>query len=357
MKIALDAMGGDHAPGIPVEGALAALDEYGDDLSIALVGPLDVLQQELARHGREPDGRIQLVDAPEVISMSDKAGRAVREKRNSSLMRAIELHKSGEADAVISAGHTGAQMAASYMLLGLIEGVRRPTIGTLLPVGGGRFCTLVDVGANTDCKPINLLQFAIMGSVFMEIVSGKQNPSVALLSIGEEKTKGNELVLATHYLLEESGLNFVGNVEGSDIFAGKADVIVCDGFVGNIILKFAESVGSLLLGRLTQLGGTSRSSSVTGLRQVRKDFDYAEIGGVPLLGVNGISMICHGRSSAKAIKSAIREAMMLKKGDLPGALSRGVAQYDVGMFTRGMARLKSFHERRDELEIRKDDDD
>ncbi len=356
MKIALDAMGGDFAPGVPIEGALAALDEYGDSLSIALVGPQEIIRRELAGHGREPDGHIQIVDAPEVISMSDKAGRAVREKRNSSLMRAIELHKSGHADAVISAGHTGAQMAASYMVLGLIEGVRRPTIGSLLPVANGRFCTLVDVGANTDCKPINLLQFAIMGSVFMEIVSGKRNPSVALLSIGEEKTKGNELVLATHYLLEESGLNFVGNVEGSDIFAGKADVIVCDGFVGNIILKFAESVGSLLLGRLMSLGGASESF-MDGLRQVRKEFDYAEIGGVPLLGVNGISMICHGRSTAKAIKSAIREAMMLTRGDLPGALSRGVAQYDVGMFTRGMARLKSFHERRDELEIHKDDED
>lgn len=157
MKIALDAMGGDHAPGVPIEGALAALDEYGDNLSVTLVGPLEILRQELARHGREPNDRIQLVDAPEVISMSDKAGRAVREKRNSSLMRAIELHKNGQVDAVISAGHTGAQMAASYMVLGLIEGVRRPTIGTLLPVGNGHFCTLVDVGANTDCKPINLL--------------------------------------------------------------------------------------------------------------------------------------------------------------------------------------------------------
>jgi len=356
MNIALDAMGGDHAPAIPVEGALAALDEFGGDLKITLVGDESQLRRQLSAHERESDARIEIVNATEVISMSDKASRAVREKRNSSLMRAVGLHQGGLADAVVSAGHTGAQMAASYMMLGLIEGVRRPTIGGLFPVGGGRFSVLLDVGANTDCKPANLLQFAIMGSVFVEILTGNSSPRVGLLSIGEEKTKGNELVLAAHYLLEQSGLNFIGNVEGGDVLIGKADVLVCDGFVGNIVLKFAESVGGMILHRFANKGPASPELAQS-MKQLQKEFDYAEIGGVPLLGINGISLICHGRSSAKAIKNAIREAVTLKKADLPGALSRGVAKYDVGVFTRGMARLKSFHDRRDELEIGKGDDD
>jgi phosphate acyltransferase len=356
MKIALDSMGGDHAPANPVEGALAAIDECGTGLSILLTGPAAVLRKELERHGRASDPAIEIVDAPDIISMSDKASRAVREKRNSSLMRAVELHRDHVADAVVSAGHTGAQMAASYMMLGLIEGVRRPTIGSFFPTGGGRFTVLVDVGANTDCKPANLLQFAIMGSVFVHIVTGCKDPRIGLLSIGEEKTKGNELVLAAHYLLEQSGLNFIGNLEGSDIFSGKADVLVCDGFVGNILLKFAESVGSMVFSRLA--GPNADPSNMSdGLKQMRKDFDYSEIGGVPLLGVNGISMICHGRSSSKAIKNAIREAMTLIEGDLAGALSRGVAKYDAGVFTRGMARLKSLQDRRDELELGKNNDE
>jgi glycerol-3-phosphate acyltransferase PlsX len=356
MKIALDGMGGDHAPGVPVEGALAAIDEFGNDLSVILTGPAALLRAELAKHGREGEKRIEIADASEVISMHDKASRAIREKRNSSLLRAIELHKSGHADAVISAGHTGAQMAASYMMLGLIEGVRRPTIGTLIPVGDGQFSVLVDVGANTDCKPAHLLQFAIMGAVFMEIYAGVKNPRLGLLSIGEEKTKGNELVLAAHYLLEQSGLNFVGNVEGGDVFTDKADVLVCDGFVGNILLKFAESLGLLLVKRLKAMGANN-PELLQGMERIHKDFDYAEIGGVPLLGINGISMICHGRSSAKAIKNAIREAITLKNGRLPERLSEEVAKYDVGILTRGMARLKSFQERRDELEMREDDKD
>lgn len=349
MKIALDAMGGDHAPTVPVEGALAALDEYGPDLSIILVGPEGQLRDELEKRGRAAENRIEIADAHDVVSMQDKAGRAVREKRDSSLLRAVELHQEGVADAVVSAGHTGVQMAASYLLLGLIEGVRRPTIGGLLPLGGGGFCTLVDVGANIDCKPKNLLQFAIMGSIFMEIMTQTANPRVGLLSIGEEKTKGNEQVQAAHYLLEESGLNFVGNLEGGDIFAGKADVVVCDGFVGNILLKFAESLGTLFLSRLTGFRSDD-ARLVDNMKQMRKEFDYAEIGGVPLLGINGISIICHGRSSPKAIKSAIREAMTLRQGNLPDALARGVARYEVGMMSRGLARFKSFRERHHEAE-------
>jgi phosphate acyltransferase len=356
MKIALDAMGGDFAPQVTVDGALAAVDELGNELEVILVGPQTLLQQELAKRGRDSERRIHIVDAPQVVTMHDKASNVLREKRDSSLLMAIALHKSGEADAIVSAGHTGAQMAASYMTLGLIEGVRRPTIGGLIPVGDGKFSILVDVGANTDCKPANLLQFAVMGAVFIEIVSGVTNPRIALLSIGEEKTKGNDLVLAAHYLLEQSGLNFVGNLEGSDLFNRKADVFVCDGFTGNILLKFAESIGSILVDRFGSVKDVGPEIKQN-MAQLRKEFDYSEIGGVPLLGVNGISIICHGRSTAKAIKSAIREAMTLAKGRLPEAVSRKVADYDVGMFTRGMARLKSRHDRRDQFEINDDDKD
>ena len=356
MVVALDAMGGDHAPRVPVQGALEALDELDSDLRVVLTGPETAIRRELAAHGREREPRIEVVHAPQLITMHDKPAKAIREKPDSSLLMAINLHKEGRANAVVSAGHTGAQMAASYMTLGLIEGVRRPTIGGLVPLGNGRFSILVDVGANTDCKPIHLLQFGIMGAVFIEIFSGVSNPRVALLSIGEEKTKGNDLVLAAHYLLEQSGLNFIGNIEGGDIFRDKADVVVCDGFVGNIVLKFAESLGPMIFGRLSGANGAS-SEIADRLKQLKKEFDAAEIGGVPLLGVNGISIICHGNSSAKAIKNAIREATMLARGNLPAALSAGVEKYKAGYIARGMARFKSMSEKRDELEIEDEDKD
>jgi phosphate acyltransferase len=353
MKVALDGMGGDHAPDVPVDAALAALDELGNDLSIILTGPENVLRAKLADRGRANEPRIEIADASQVITMSDKAVKAIRQKRNSSLMRAVELHRDGKAQAVVSAGHTGALMAASYMMLGLIEGVRRPTVGSLLPIGGGRFSILLDVGANTDCKAVHLLEFGIMGTAFMEIYAGLSQPRVALLSIGEEKTKGNELVLAAHYLFEQSGLNFIGNLEGGDLLSGKADVLVCDGFTGNMLLKFAESVGAMLLKQLQDVCGTDRDL-LGKFALAGKQFDYAEVGGSPLLGVNGISVICHGRSSAKAIKNAIREAIIMQRGNLAAALSAGVSKYDAGMFSRGMARWRSFREGRDQLDIEDD---
>jgi glycerol-3-phosphate acyltransferase PlsX len=356
MIVALDAMGGDHAPQVPVQGALEALDEFGSDLRLVLVGPDTEIRRELTACGRDREPRIEIVRATDVITMQDKPAKAIREKPDSSLMKAIRLHKDGRAQAVVSAGHTGAQMAASYLILGLIEGVRRPTIGGLIPIGNGRYSILVDVGANTDCKPINLLQFGIMGAVFIELFAGVKNPRVGLLSIGEEKTKGNELVVASHYLLEQSGLNFLGNVEGGDIFKGKADVIVCDGFVGNIMLKFAESLGPMIFGRLYGPNG-SRTEIPERLQQLQREFDAAEIGGVPLLGVNGISIICHGNSRAKAIKNAIREAMTLARGNLPQALSAGVEKYKAGVIARSMALFKSMHEKRDELDVEDEEKD
>lgn len=354
MKVALDAMGGDFAPQVPVEAAVLAVRELNSDLRILLVGREDELRVELAKHGDIPAGRIEVVHATDVISMSDKASQSLRDKPDSSLLRAIQLHKDGKADAVVSAGNTGAQMAASYMLLGLVEGVRRPTIAGKFPIGGGKFTVLLDVGANTDCKPIHLYQFAVMGAIFMEVETGKTNPTVGLISIGEEKSKGNELVLAAHYLLEQSELNFIGNVEGGDILSGRADVLVCDGFTGNIILKFAEAVGHILFSRMAN--GKSSGPLPAAIEQIRRDFDYAETGGVPLLGINGISLICHGRSDAKALKNAVREALTLERGKLQQAITDGMAKYDVGMFARGVARWKGFHERHDELEIGKDNE-
>lgn len=356
MVIALDAMGGDHAPRVPVEAACLATDEMSD-VQVALFGPSETLEAELKRLGRKSgDGRITVYHAPEVIDMTDSPGKVVRSKPNSSLLRAIDLHQSGDAQAVVSAGHTGVQMAASYLKLGLIKGVRRPTIGGLFPNGEGKFTILLDVGANTDCKPINLLQFAVMGSVYMELLSGMKSPRIALLSIGEEKTKGNELVLATHYLLEQSGLNFIGNIEGRHIFTDTADVVICDGFVGNVVLKLSESLFHAFMTRMTRSNGT-KVEPPPQLLQMVKEYDYSEIGGVPLLGVNGVSIICHGGSPAKAIKNAIREAKNMVERDLPGALSRGVEEYDAGMLARGVARYKGYTEKRDELEVEESDDE
>jgi len=353
MKVALDGMGGDHAPDVPVDAALAAIDELDGDLGIILTGPEDLLRAKLAERGRANEPRVEIANASQVITMSDKAVRAIRQKRNSSLIRAVELHRDGQAQAVVSAGHTGALMAASYIMLGLIEGVRRPTVGGLLPLGGGRFSILLDVGANTDCKPVHLLEFGIMGTAFMEIYAKLAKPRVALLSIGEEKTKGNEVVLAAHYLFEQSGLNFIGNLEGSDLLSGKADVLVCDGFTGNMLLKFAESMGTMLLKQLQGISGGDKEL-LGKFAQAGKSFDYAEIGGSPLLGVNGISVICHGRSSAKAIKNAIREATIMQRGNLASALSAGVSKYDAGMFLRGMARWRSFREGREQPDMEND---
>ena len=359
MVVALDAMGGDFAPKNPVAGALSAIDQYSN-LEVILVGRKADIRAELKAVGRDKEKRLRIEDAPDIIEMTDSPGKVIRSKPNSSLLRAIDLHHDRVADAIVSAGHTGVQMAASYMKLGLIEGVKRPTIGGLFPVGNGRYTFLLDVGANTDCKPINLLQFAVMGSIYMRIMMKVESPNVGLLSIGEEKTKGNELVLAAHYLLESSGLNFVGNIEGRDLLSGKADIIVCDGFVGNVILKLAESLTHFIVARISGsdgLDGIEDNKINSRLSSLHRDFDYSEIGGVPLLGVDGLSIICHGGSTAKAIKNAIREAITLSEGNLADALSEGIEHFDAGMLARGVARFKGFHDKKDEFEVNEEDDD
>jgi glycerol-3-phosphate acyltransferase PlsX len=347
VKIALDAMGGDLAPQSTVGGAVEAVRELRNDLQVLLVGNKQLLQAELSRYDFPAD-RISIVPASQVVETTERPVQALRDSQDSSLLRAVELHGNGEAAAVVSAGPTGVQVAASLMILGRIEGVRRPTIGSYFPTENG-VALLLDVGANMDCKPHHMLQFAAMGAIFVEHFLKRKPARVGLLNIGEEKTKGDRLALSAHYLLERSGLNFVGNVEGRDIFRGAADVIVCDGFVGNILLKFAETIYEILFGRFQgALGDEPASQELQKvLKKFQRDFDYAERGGVPLLGLNGVSIICHGRSSARAIKNGLREATNMVERKIPDAIREGVEQYHAGLFSRGIARLHGYQEWRE----------
>lgn len=318
MKIVLDAMGGDAAPDNPIAGALRAAREFPVD--IILVGQREAVEKQLASYRNVP-ANISVHHAAEVIGMDESPVASVRRKRESSINVGLELLKRGEADAFVSAGNTGAVAAASTLLVGLLPGIERPGIAILLPGVKGD-TLLIDVGANIDPKPVHLLQYALMGEAYVRCVLGKARPTVGLLNVGEEETKGTEFIKETYAMLEASGVNFVGNVEGRDIFAGEYDVIVCDGFAGNVALKTAESMASaisLLLKRsltmspITRLGAWLARDA---FRKLRQEVDYAEHGGAPLLGVNGISIIAHGASNAKAIKNAIRVAYESKRQEL-----------------------------------------
>jgi glycerol-3-phosphate acyltransferase PlsX len=307
IRIALDAMGGDFAPEVPVEGALAAAAELPESCEIQLVGRQEEIQKLLARHGAGPD-RFRIIDAPDVVGMGEKPLAAIRGKPKSSIAVGLGLQKRGEADAFISAGNTGAVMAASTILLGLHPGVQRPAIGALFPTGRDPVLVL-DAGANVDCSPRELQGFAYLGAVYARDVMGRPKPTVGLLNIGEEEEKGNQAVKEAHALLKHTThFRFVGNVEGRDILAGACDVVVCDGFVGNVVLKFYESVERLF----RDLWERSMKRSVAetpGMQDVFRILDYSEYGGAPLLGLKGISIICHGSSSPRAIKNAIRVAL------------------------------------------------
>ncbi|MGH9467836.1 MAG: phosphate acyltransferase PlsX [Terriglobales bacterium] len=318
LTIALDAMGSDHAPAPEVAGAVAAVKEYG--IRLLLVGQEERLQKALAAYPAAARANIEIVPASEVITMEDTAVRAVRTKRDSSVHGCARLVKSGRAVGLVSAGNTGAIMATSKLMLGTLEGVQRPALATVVPTAGGRAAILIDVGANVDCRPDHLEQFAVMGATYFDVILGcdRQDavagPRVGLLSIGEEESKGNELTHEAFALLRQLPLNFVGNVEGRDIYRGNVDVIVCDGFVGNVALKISEglveTVRSTLQEELARTWASrlgyllSRGAFLT----LKKRLDYTEYGGAPLLGVRGVVIICHGRSNAKAIKSAIRVA-------------------------------------------------
>jgi len=302
-------MGGDHGPEVMVDGAIMALDHT--DHEILLVGHQDVLKPLLASRGIR-NRRLQIVHASQTVSMHELAKDSLR-KSDSSIATAMRLAKANEADAVVSAGHTGAAVAAAIMTWRPLPGIHRPAIAWTIPALETP-SVLLDVGATVNCKPIHLYQFAVMGSAFVEHVLGVDSPSVGILTIGKEETKGNEVTLQAALLLEASHLNFRGNAEGRDIIRGTFNVIVCDGFVGNIILKFAEGLAEWLVSSfrgevkknaLATLGGLAMKPVI---RRFKKRIDYAEYGGAPLLGLNGVCIICHGSSSAKAIASAIRVA-------------------------------------------------
>lgn len=308
-RIALDAMGGDNAPGEIVQGALLAAREY-PDVEISLVGREEVLRDLLGP--TVPHG-IQLVDAREVVDMTDNALAPLRRKRNSSIRVCANLVAEGKADVMVSAGHTGAAMTSAYKVLGTIEGVSRPALAAVLPNANGH-TVLLDVGANVDSKPEYLREFAVMGHFYAQMIFGIDAPRVGLLSIGEEEGKGNELTKETFRVLKETGLNFMGNAEGRDVFNGNADVIVCDGFIGNVVLKASEALGEMV-GKMLRDEVTSSATRKVGalilkgaFDGIKKRMDYSEYGGAPLLGVNGGCIISHGRSNAKAIKNAVRVA-------------------------------------------------
>ncbi|MCL6448414.1 MAG: phosphate acyltransferase PlsX [Armatimonadetes bacterium] len=326
MKIAVDAMGGDHAPGEIVKGALEAIRQFRQE--VILVGDEELIRQELAGERSES---LSIVHAPEVIAMSDSPVVAVRRKKNSSLVKAVQLVREGAADAVVSAGNTGAVMAAGVLLLGPIPGIDRPAIATMIPNKKGK-TLLLDAGANVDCKPAHLLQFGLMGYLYMKEIIGIEQPKVGLLSIGEEETKGNELTLSAFQLLRKAQINFIGNVEGRDIFEGTADVIVCDGFTGNIVLKASEGMVTALLAmageeiRRSLPAKIGMAMLMPALRSFWRKLDYAEYGGAPLLGLNGIVIICHGRSQARAIRNAIRAGRESVENNLVLAIKNCIQQ-------------------------------
>lgn len=310
MRIALDGMGGDNAPAINVEGAVLAAREM--DLELVLVGDEIAIRKELARH-KIRGLKISLKGASQVVGMDEPPIFAMRRKKDSSIVRAVELLREGKVEALVSAGNTGATVAAAKIYLDTIPGVDRSAIATLMPTSDGS-SVLLDAGANVDSRPRNLCQFAVMGSIYAECVLGKAHPRVGLLSIGHEESKGNELTKKAHCLLKNSSLNFVGNVEGRDVFNGRVKVVVCDGFIGNVVLKTCEGVAETLKSSLRQeLKRSLKAKLGTFLnRKAYKNFqkqgDYTERGGAPLLGIEGVCVISHGGSSPKAIKNALKIA-------------------------------------------------
>jgi glycerol-3-phosphate acyltransferase PlsX len=308
--VALDAMGGDHAPAATVQGATEAVRQFG--LQVLLVGRETILRRHLARLGGGPRG-LQVVDAPDVVAMDDPPTAPVRTKRNSSMAEAARLVRDGKACAFVTAGNSGAAMIAAKLIIGTIAGVERPALAALAP-GLEKQTLVLDVGANVDCKPHHLEQFAVMGHFYSQAVLGVQRPRIGLLSIGEEEGKGDRLTVEAYRLLSDVGLNFIGNVEGRDVYAGTVDVVVCDGFVGNVVLKVSEGLGEMIYALLRREARRSPTSAIGlllakgALTALKRKADYAEYGGAPLLGVQGACLVGHGRSSPKAVKNAVRVA-------------------------------------------------
>lgn len=327
--IAVDAMGGDTAPGLVVDGALAAARHL--DLGVVLVGPVSRLEAQVERHaiGIE-SSKVRFVEAGAVIDMVESPSAALRRKPNASIKVAAELVARGEAAALFSAGHTGATVMAAHGSFGMIAGVDRPALAATIPTKG-RPAILLDVGASAECRPAHLLQFAVMGSIYARVAFGTDEPRVGLLSTGEEATKGNDLTREAHRLLKGSTVNFIGNIEARDVYSGDADVIVCDGFTGNVALKISEglvdTIESLLREELSSTITMRVGSLLTqrAMRHFKRRVDYSEYGGAPLLGVAGITIVGHGRSSAKAVRNAVAMAYRFASGQFIQRVEREIA--------------------------------
>lgn len=320
-------MGGDYAPAVTIEGAIDAVCSY-EDIEIVLVGDESALTRELTGK-RFPPNRITVKHASQVVSMDESTTSAIRKKKDSSIRRGIELVKSNEADGFVSAGHSGVVMATALIVLRVSDVVDRPAIAAIMPTLKSPF-VLIDAGANLYCKPENLLQFALMGSTYCRFILGREHPRVALVSTGEEDTKGNELTKEAFKLLKETDLNFIGNVDGKDIFTGEADVIVCDGFTGNVILKTSEGLADALIRMLKrEVAGltTGRIGYLLlkpALKNFKKKTDYDEYGGAPLLGIQGTCIISHGRSTAKAVRNAVKVASDFAREKVYGIISSAI---------------------------------
>jgi glycerol-3-phosphate acyltransferase PlsX len=335
MILALDAMGGDKAPDINIEGAILAVKQSDDD--VLLVGKQDIIYAQLDKWSKKysfDKNRIRVVNATEVIEMGEHPANAARHKKDSSMAVCCKLVASKQADAFVSMGNSGAAMATSLLYFKRISGISRPAISIIFPTISGK-CTIVDAGANVDCKPEHLLQFAIMGDIYSKAVLGIKNPKVAILSIGEEETKGNELVFETSKLLKQTNLNFIGNIEGGDIPKAKADVIVCDGFVGNVFLKSSEGIAEMILKliknsiKANPLYWGAAPFLKLAVKGVRKKADYDEAGGAPLLGVNNTCIIGHGKSNAKAVKNALFTASRFAKKNVSKIIEEEIKNFQI----------------------------
>jgi glycerol-3-phosphate acyltransferase PlsX len=328
IRVALDAMGGDNAPHAEIDGALLALEEYSD-LQVQLVGQPDTIREVLGDRASAAGARLVIMPASEVIRMDEKPLAAVRSKRDSSIVVGLTLQKRGESDAFVSAGNTGAVLAASTVLLGLHDGVERASVATLFPTAD-KPVILLDGGANVDCSARELAGFALLGTVYVREIFGRANPAIGLLNVGEEEEKGNAVVREANRLLRAMpGINYIGNIEGRDILAGHekfgdVDIVVCDGFVGNIVLKFYESVARLIV-RIVKRQAPDILERED-VRRVFRTLDYAEYGGAPLLGIKGISIISHGASGPNAIKNALRVALQAVRAELSERVRQELAQ-------------------------------
>lgn len=333
MNLAIDAMGGDNAPNEIVKGVVRACNKI-DEFNIILVGKEDILKNELAKYDNFPKNRIKIKNASEVVDMTDSPAKALRKKRDSSLSIGADLVKENKAEGFISAGNTGAVMAAGLFNIGRLPGIKRPSISTVFPAEDGQ-TLLMDAGANTDTKPKNLLQFAVMGEIYSKNVLGVKNPKIGLLSIGEEKKKGNNLVKNTYKLLEEDKRisNFIGNVEGRDVFNDRCDIIICDGFVGNVVLKTTEGAASFMFDLLKQAFTENLRTKLGAalvkpyLKVMKEKLDYRQYGGSPLLGVDGVVIISHGSSDATAVVNAIKVAKETVDNNVVGLIE---AEIDKG---------------------------